>query len=290
MKGVDGGYTGEKGLTLDMRTRGMGGVQSSCGEENLINLDADPRYAGRDILSHEFAHCIMDVGLPRVLQEEIRATHKKAVEEAGRWQRVDGKGLAYAGSNASEYFAELSMWFFGSHGEFVDRTKRLPHPGPGGLAEYDPDGFKLLAAIYGGTHPALQEKDPPSKVLPPLDASDPASGKSVDDPEVESDLVSVEFDHRGCDCTWKLFWLDPHGERKQYGEVPKDAVHMQMTFPGHVWHLEAGRGAPAAARSELRYAASTCAGVAPVTTDAKCRRVEEHDTAPRPAAGAAAAA
>ena len=44
MKGVDGGYTGEKGVTLDQRARGMGGLQTSCGEENLLDLDSDPRY------------------------------------------------------------------------------------------------------------------------------------------------------------------------------------------------------------------------------------------------------
>ena len=43
MKGVDGGYTGEKGVTLDQRARGMGGLQTSCGEENLLDLDSDPR-------------------------------------------------------------------------------------------------------------------------------------------------------------------------------------------------------------------------------------------------------
>ena len=74
----------------------------------LIDLDSDPRYAGRDILSHEFAHCIMDVGLPRSLVAEIRSVHAKAVA-AGRWTRDDGR-RAYAGSNASEYFAELTMW------------------------------------------------------------------------------------------------------------------------------------------------------------------------------------
>ena len=44
MKGVDGGYTGEKGVSLDQRARGMGGLQTSCGEENLLDLDSDPRY------------------------------------------------------------------------------------------------------------------------------------------------------------------------------------------------------------------------------------------------------
>ena len=89
MRGVDGGYTGETGITLDQRARGMGGVNSSCGEENLIDLDTDPRYAGRDMLTHEFAHCIMDVGLPASLRDEIRRVHARAVS-SGCWTRPDG--------------------------------------------------------------------------------------------------------------------------------------------------------------------------------------------------------
>ena len=285
MKGVDGGYTGEKGVTLDQRARGMGGVQSSCGEENLIDLDSDPRYAGCDILTHEFAHCVMDVGLPRSLQDEIRATHRKAVEEEGRWKRADGNGLAYAGSNASEYFAELTMWYFGTHGEFVDRQKKLPTPGPGGLASYDPDGFKLLAAIYGGTHPDLASADPPARRLAPLDAADGSTAKSVNDDEEESNLVNVEFDNRGCGCAWKLYWLNPNGERLSYGEVRADSTYVQGTFAGHVWQLEASAGEHAAETRQLRYAASNdkqC--IATVKEDARCTRVE----AALPAAAAAA--
>jgi len=48
MKGVPGGYTKEGDVTLDQRARGMGGVQSSCGEENLVDLDSDPRTATSD--------------------------------------------------------------------------------------------------------------------------------------------------------------------------------------------------------------------------------------------------
>ena len=64
------------------------------------------RYAGRDILTHEFAHLLMDYGLPPALREEIRATHKRVTESTRRWRREDGQ-LAYAGSNASEH-AELA--------------------------------------------------------------------------------------------------------------------------------------------------------------------------------------
>ena len=220
----------------------------------------------------------MDVGLPRALRDEIVATHKRSVEDKGRWQLADGKGVAYAGSNASEYFAELTMWYFGSHGEFVDRDKRLPTPGPGGLAQYDPDGFRLLSAIYGGTHPRLEEVDPPGTRLTKLDPRDPSTSKSVGEPEDDAKIVSLEFDNRGCDCAWKLWWLDDQGERRQYGEVPKDVVHLQMTFPGHVWHLEAAHGASMAGERELRYAAKsgapTC--VAPVREDGRCQRAERH--------------
>ena len=62
----------------------------------------------------------------------------------------------------------LRRWYFNSHGEFVDRDKKEPAPGPGGLAEYDPDGFRLLTAIYGGTDPRLNAVDPTARVLRPL--------------------------------------------------------------------------------------------------------------------------
>ena len=57
---------------------------------------------------------------------------------------------------AEEYWAELSMWYWGSHGEFADVSRRLPRPGPGGLARYDPHGFALVGEIYDGTHATLR--------------------------------------------------------------------------------------------------------------------------------------
>ncbi len=280
MKGVDGGYTGERGVTLDMRARGMGGVHSSCGEENLIDLDTDPRYAGRDILTHEFAHCVMDVGLPRAVQEEIRETHRRSVEVEGRWRRADGEGLAYAGSNASEYFAELTMWFFGTHGEFADRERRLPSPGPGGLAAYDPDGFALLSAIYGGTHPALATPDPtPERLAPADDAPAGASERAGDGHREaalrEETLVSVEFDNRGCGCSWRLSWLDADGKRVAYGSVEDSATRVQQTYPGHVWLLEASAAA-ASRRKVLRYEAADGADqLVDLAHDAGCVRAAD---------------
>ena len=49
-----------------------------------------------------------------------------------------------------EYFAELSMWYFGSHGEYVDRENSFPAAGRQALKMYDEDGFRLLEKIYEG--------------------------------------------------------------------------------------------------------------------------------------------
>ena len=132
----------------------------------------------------------MDYGLPPALREEIRATHRRVTETTRRWRREDGQ-LAYAGSNASEYWAELSMWYFGSHGEFVDRQARVPPPGCHALAEYDPDGFRLLGLIYGGTHALLRcDAVTPVTPLTPVAAA-AVSGGGEEDTELPS--VTLHF-------------------------------------------------------------------------------------------------
>ena len=251
MKGVDGGYTGEKGVTLDMRARGMGGLQTSCGEENLLDLDSDPRYAGRDILTHEFAHCLMDYGLSPALRAEIRATHKRVVEQTDRWRRPDGS-LAYAGSNASEYWAELSMWYFGSHGEYVDRAARVPPPGPHALAEYDPDGFRLLGQIYGGTHPLLKSDElvAPKRLAPT--AADATSG-GAEEADGEAALTTLHFVNRRGRGDADVLWIDQEGAPHKYGCVGEGGTLSQQTFATHVWEVRptGPEGKPARYRAKV---------------------------------------
>ena len=93
-------------LDVDQRTRGLGGLLASCGEENLLRLPGD-RYAGRDICVHEFAHTILAFGLPDEVRRRITEQFRRS-SERGLWKS------AYAASNDDEFFAELSMWYFGS--------------------------------------------------------------------------------------------------------------------------------------------------------------------------------
>jgi len=129
------------GLTRDQRTRGMGGLITSCGEENLLQLPKD-RYRGRDICLHEFAHDIEEAGLPH----SVRAMFDKQYEAS------KSKGLwlnSYGGSNPDEFFAELTMWYFGTHGD-MGMSGPKPENGAEGLKKYDPEAYKLFDDFYSG--------------------------------------------------------------------------------------------------------------------------------------------
>lgn len=129
------------GLTVDERTRGLGGLLTSCGEENLLKLEKD-RYKGRDICIHEFAHNIRQHGVPRDIRKRFDEQYHKSLEK-GLWQK------SYAGSNPDEFFAELTMWYFGTHGD-LHMTGAKPENGREGLKKYDPEAYALLDEFYSG--------------------------------------------------------------------------------------------------------------------------------------------
>jgi alpha-glucosidase len=132
------------GMTRDQRTRGMGGRLTSCGEENLLKLEKD-KYRGRDICLHEFAHSVRNFGLPREVRGRFDAQYRRSLEQ-GRWVK------SYAGSNPDEFFAELTMWYFGTHGD-LNMTGPKPENGPEGLKKYDPEAFALFDDFYRGRIP-----------------------------------------------------------------------------------------------------------------------------------------
>jgi Anthrax toxin lethal factor, N- and C-terminal domain len=132
------------GETIDQRTRGLGGRLTSVGEENLLKLKSD-HYYGRDILTHEFAHAIRQYGIPLSVVHLFNEQYRRSLAK-GLW-----KG-AYAASNADEFFAELSMWYFGTHGD-LHMTGPKPANGPEGLKKYDPQAYKLFDQFYTGRIP-----------------------------------------------------------------------------------------------------------------------------------------
>lgn len=161
------------GLTRDQRTRGMGGRLTSCGEENLLKLEKD-RYFGRDICVHEFAHCIRNYGIPGEVRTRFDAQHHRSLA-ADRWQK------SYAGSNPDEFFAELTMWYFGTHGD-MRMSGPKPASGPEGLKKYDPEAFALLDEFYSGRM-AISKVEPRRRNRP---SAGPKSGEQ-DSPAARSE-------------------------------------------------------------------------------------------------------
>jgi hypothetical protein len=141
---------------VDERTRGLGGLLTSCGEENLLHLPED-RYKGRDICLHEFAHNVLDNGVSKDVYDNVREKYLRAMDK-GLW-----KG-AYAATNEHEYFAELTMWYFGTHGD-LGMSGDKPADGPDGLRAYDPEGYQLLDNFYSGRIP-IARVEPPTKEQP----------------------------------------------------------------------------------------------------------------------------
>ena len=120
------------------------------------------------------------------------------------------------------------MWYFGSHGEFVDRSGRVPSPGCHALAEYDPDGFRLLGLVYGGTH-ALLRDDALQPVVPlsPVAAST-VSGGGAEGAELPS--VTLHFANLRGEADAELWWADA----SPYPPTPPTHTHAHPRTPhGH---------------------------------------------------------
>ncbi len=125
---------------LNERVRGTGGFPTSFGEENLLSLPID-RYDDESIGVHEFCHTI-DSTLARIdpsWRDRKNTAYKKALAQ-GLFKDT------YAGSNASEYWAEIAQAYFD-----CNRINNWNH-GPIGHREqlkiYDPNGYELVRTAF----------------------------------------------------------------------------------------------------------------------------------------------
>lgn len=130
----------------DKRARGLGGIPTSCGEENLLGYP-DDRYNGESILIHEFAHTVHEIGM-KVLDKEfdgrLRKLYNKAMEE-GLWKKT------YAATNYKEYWAEGVQSYFNSNRQAdppdgVHNHVRTREQ----LQKYDPDLARLIDEVFTG--------------------------------------------------------------------------------------------------------------------------------------------
>lgn len=128
----------------NQRARGMGGLQTSCAEENLLGYPGT-RYYGENIFIHEFSHNILST-----LQRINRAFYDSV---ASAYALAKNSGMykgQYAINTVQEYWAEGTQWWFWSNIEFYDKGVRVQSPAD--LKRYDPGLYALLAKVYIGHH------------------------------------------------------------------------------------------------------------------------------------------
>ncbi|MCP3914975.1 MAG: arylsulfatase [bacterium] len=129
----------------DRRARGLGATPHrpavSCGAENLLGYPGDP-YAAENILIHEFAHAMHEMGLAVVDEEfdgRLQAAYHAAME-AGRYKDK------YASTNHKEYWAEGVQSYFDTNRE-NDREHNHVNTREE-LEAYDPALFALLEEAF----------------------------------------------------------------------------------------------------------------------------------------------
>jgi len=211
-------------LTIDERTRGVGGLVASCGEENLLKLPGD-RYKGRNICIHEFTHTLFAYGLSADVRDRIKAQYRRSLDK-GLW-----KG-AYAATNPDEFIAELVMWYFGFRGDLAMAPPR-PANGAEGLRAYDPEAYALLDDLFSGRLPSKLRRPAALAARP---ASAEAALRSADGP-----ATTVRFRNQTPHDVL-LFWIDTEGKRQPYGSLKAGETREQSTYAGHVWLAADAKG------------------------------------------------
>ena len=257
----------------DRRARGLGATSSrpsvSCGEENLLNYPGDP-YGTENILVHEFAHAVHQMGLSTVdpdFDKRLKALYEKAMEK-GLW-----KGT-YASTNKEEYWAEGTQSWFNTNRENDAQHNHVSKRGI--LKDYDPELATLLTGIYGDedwrytnaitrTHlPHLDGFNPdnspkfewPTELAacyeqlfdPNCEGSDKWTDLNRYEPNQLSTLNSNDGEHTAilfvnktkADITY--YWIDAEGNESYRGRAAADAFSIHHTHAGHIWLVKNHNG------------------------------------------------
>lgn len=229
-------YQNEKGIAyqdngmetnIDKRTRGLGGpTMASCGEENLLRLPQDKYAGGYDICIHEFAHTLMASGLDDNIRKKIRSRFNNALA-TGLWKN------SYAATNAEEYWAELSTWYFGFHGDYVRNNAfrtNLSASGAHWLKEYDKEGYKLLDSIYSGL------------IEPRLLTGKPSMIVSAGVPSVASALKATFLVINKQAHAIPVYWIDYKGKAVYKRTIAAGSSVNMETYQSSVWLLNYDEG------------------------------------------------
>lgn len=140
-------------LNWDVRARGLGGTLelplTTCAEENILAYQID-KYHAEDILIHEFAHTIHDVGISPVypdFNERLQQALDAAIGK-GRWFNT------YTATNIWEYWAEGVQNWFNVNAEVENEMGDGKHNRVNTREEmkrYDPGLYEIISDYFPET-------------------------------------------------------------------------------------------------------------------------------------------
>ncbi len=206
----DGGATTQKSNPDGGRAES--GIYSACGEESLLSAASHRGDDTTDLCMREFAIALMNYGLDEEIRKLIEAQFGLSVN-AGRWRG------SRAARSPEDYWAELSMWYFGPDTAEAQSKRKE-----------DIAGFALLDLLY------QQRKRPIA-----IEAIRARSVSKLALSRVSSRQAELQLINNS-DQRIRVFWMDPDGAFHPMGELGPYNRIIEKTFFQHVWMIEDERG------------------------------------------------
>lgn len=213
----------ENGEDYDWHTRGSGKLEGrfvSCGEGNLLNYVGD-RFYKQDVCVHELSHALMFLGMTSKQRNSVISRFEAAMRE-GKWKD------AYASTSYAEFFADLSIAYFGSEIPTAHHLKGYKR-GAAWLKNYDPASYAVLDAIYiekgdPGKRRIIELKSRPAQELGKLRSGD---GVPMRFAVTNTRKTPVHF-----------YWIDFKGRRAQPRDIGPGETHNVESYASHVFLAE----------------------------------------------------
>ncbi len=204
-------------VDIDLYADGLGGVYSACPGVNVLHQH-DFRRPHAEVCVHEFAHNIMNFGLDAGMRAEIEKRYNAA--------KTLWKG-AYAATNANEFFAEMSSWYFGGQGG-VGAMERAPEAGAEALRGFDPETYALIERIYAGRKQPKVVKFHPVQVI--RNGGAYQRGMTFDPAE----LLLVN----NTGARMQVYFARPDGTLTDMGLLEPYTRRLQQTYTSQTWVVE----------------------------------------------------
>jgi hypothetical protein len=210
------------------------GRKSSCTEATLIGVVGHRLY-GTEPCYHELAHAVEWWGLSRAGRDAMQSEFHRSID-SHHWTGE------YASKNASEWFAEMTRYYFRPDGDALNFYDTRLARGRAWLKAEDPDAFRFVDDLYSGRF------DP--GVLTTIKL---ALGPGTAEPTLRSARSRRRADfivHNRSALRLHVIWVDfdghrdPRGTFKDYAVIEPGGDYRGGSFTGHTFVLTDDAGRP----------------------------------------------